>query len=147
AAAAQRAAASWRHRHRPRGGGGAGARPPPPARYRAAGAGAARAAAPARLRPRDRRRADGTPRATAAAQGRPGAGPDRPRSRHMIPLVVFLLACAAVYLGTILAAFSALMRFSLRMLAESTGGSRDILGRFLENPDALFFPARLLLGL
>jgi putative hemolysin len=65
----------------------------------------------------------------------------------MIPLVVFLLACAAVYLGTILAAFSALMRFSLRMLAESTGGSRDILGRFLENPDALFFPARLLLGL
>lgn len=65
----------------------------------------------------------------------------------MIPLLVFLLACAAVYLGTILAAFSALMRFSLRMLAESTAGPRDILTRFLEDPAALFFPARLLLGL
>ncbi len=65
----------------------------------------------------------------------------------MIPLLVFLLACAAVYLGTILAAFSALMRFSLRMLAESTAGPRDVLTRFLEDPGALFFPARLLLGL
>ena len=65
----------------------------------------------------------------------------------MIPLLVFLLACAAVYLGTILAAFSALMRFSLRMLAESTAGPRDVLTRFLEDPAALFFPARLLLGL
>jgi len=36
----------------------------------------------------------------------------------MIPLSVFLLACAAVYLGTIDAAFSALMRLSLRLLAE-----------------------------
>ena len=36
----------------------------------------------------------------------------------MIPLTVFLLACAAVYLGTIDAAFSALMRLSLRLLAE-----------------------------
>lgn len=65
----------------------------------------------------------------------------------MIPLLVFLLACAAIYLGTILAAFSALMRFSLRMLAESTAGPRDVLTRFLEDPAALFFPARLLLGL
>lgn len=65
----------------------------------------------------------------------------------MIPLLVFLLACAAVYLGTILAAFSALMRFSLRMLAESTAGPRDVLTTFLEDPAALFFPARLLLGL
>lgn len=65
----------------------------------------------------------------------------------MIPLLVFLLACAAVYLGTILAAFSALMRFSLRMLAESTGGRSSVLGRFLEDPDSLFFPGRLLLGL
>ena len=36
----------------------------------------------------------------------------------MIPLSVFLLACAAVYLGTIEAAFSALMRLSLRLVAE-----------------------------
>lgn len=64
----------------------------------------------------------------------------------MIPLVVFLLACLAVYLGTILAAFSALMRFSLRMLAESSAGPRDLLTTFLEDPPALFFPARVLLG-
>ena len=65
----------------------------------------------------------------------------------MIPLVVFLLACAAVYLGTILAAFSALLRFSLRMLAESSAGSKDLLTTFLEDPPALFFPARVLLGI
>ena len=45
----------------------------------------------------------------------------------MIPLVIFLLACLAVYLGTVLAAFSALLRFSLRMLAESSAGPRDLL--------------------
>lgn len=39
----------------------------------------------------------------------------------MIPLLVFLLACAAVYLGTIEAAFSALMRLSLRLVAERSG--------------------------
>lgn len=65
----------------------------------------------------------------------------------MIPLLVFLLACLAVYLGTILAAFSAVMRFSLRMLAESSAGPRDLLSRFLEDPPALFFPARVLIGL
>ena len=65
----------------------------------------------------------------------------------MIPLLVFLLACVAIYLGTILAAFSALMRFSLRMIAESTSGSRDLLGAYLEDPPALFFPARVLLGI
>ena len=36
----------------------------------------------------------------------------------MIPLVLFLLACVAVYLGAIEAAFSALMRLSLRLVAE-----------------------------
>jgi len=36
----------------------------------------------------------------------------------MIPLLIFLLACAAVYLGAIEAAFSALMRLSLRLVAE-----------------------------
>ena len=39
----------------------------------------------------------------------------------MIPLTLFLLACAAVYLGTIQAAFSALMRLSLRLVAEGSG--------------------------
>jgi len=65
----------------------------------------------------------------------------------VIPLAVFLLACVAVYLGTILAAFSALLRFSLRMLAESSAGSKDLLTTFLEDPPALFFPARVLLGI
>ena len=35
----------------------------------------------------------------------------------MIPLTLFLLACGAIYLGTIQAAFNALMRVSLRLLA------------------------------
>jgi len=39
----------------------------------------------------------------------------------MTPLAIFLLACVAVYLGAIDAAFSALMRLSLRLVAERTG--------------------------
>ena len=64
----------------------------------------------------------------------------------MTPLTLFLLGCATVFLGSIQAAFSALMRFSLRMMAESAAGPRDLLGAFLEDPPALFFPARVLLG-
>jgi CBS domain containing-hemolysin-like protein len=63
----------------------------------------------------------------------------------MIPLLLFLLAIAAVYVGTIEAAFSALMRFSLRLMAERGRGDR--LGFYLEEPPQLFVPARLLLGL
>ena len=36
----------------------------------------------------------------------------------MTPLVLFLLGCATVFLGTIQAAFSCLMRLSLRLMAE-----------------------------
>ncbi|HWW88647.1 MAG TPA: hypothetical protein VNZ26_33865, partial [Vicinamibacterales bacterium] len=64
----------------------------------------------------------------------------------MIPLSVFLLACAAVYLGAIEAAFGALMRLSLRLVAER----RDrpgALGAYLDDPILLFIPVRLLLGL
>jgi putative hemolysin len=64
----------------------------------------------------------------------------------MIPLILFLLACAAVYVGTIQAAFSALMRLSLRLLAERSGGSSE-LGRYLEDPVLLFVPTRVLLGM
>jgi CBS domain containing-hemolysin-like protein len=64
----------------------------------------------------------------------------------MIPLSIFLLACAAVYLGTIQAAFSALMRLSLRIIAERTGRP-DALGKYLDDPQLLFIPVRLLLGL
>jgi putative hemolysin len=64
----------------------------------------------------------------------------------MIPLLLFLLAIAAIYVGTIEAAFGALMRLSLRLMAER-GGRGDRLGFYLEEPPRLFVPARLLLGL
>ena len=64
----------------------------------------------------------------------------------MIPLSIFLLACAAVYLGAIEAAFSALMRLSLRLVAERSGRP-DGLGEYLDDPLLLFLPVRLLLGL
>ena len=64
----------------------------------------------------------------------------------MIPLVVFLLACAAVYLGTIEAAFSALMRLSLRLMAERSDRP-GALGTYLDEPLLLFVPLRFLLGL
>ncbi|HEY1911019.1 MAG TPA: hemolysin family protein [Vicinamibacterales bacterium] len=64
----------------------------------------------------------------------------------MIPLLVFLLALAAVYLGAIEAAFGALMRLSLRLLAERSNRS-GTLGPYLDDPPLLFIPTRLLLGL
>jgi putative hemolysin len=64
----------------------------------------------------------------------------------VIPLLLFILAIVAVYVGTIETAFSALMRLSLRLMAER-GGRDDRLGFYLEDPIRLFLPARLLLGL
>jgi CBS domain containing-hemolysin-like protein len=64
----------------------------------------------------------------------------------MIPLILFLLAVAAVYVGTIETAFSALMRLSLRLMAER-GGRDDRLGFYLDDPIQLFVPARLMLGI
>lgn len=64
----------------------------------------------------------------------------------MIPLLLFLAAIAAVYVGTIETAFSALMRLSLRLMVER-GGREDRLGFYLQEPMQLFAPARLLLGL
>jgi CBS domain containing-hemolysin-like protein len=64
----------------------------------------------------------------------------------MTPLLLFLLACAAAYLGVIEAGFSALMRLPLRLAAER----RDrpgALGVYLDDPLLLFIPTRLLLGL
>ena len=63
----------------------------------------------------------------------------------MIPLVLFLLGVAAVYVGTIETAFSSLMKLSLRLMAER--GRDDRLGYYLDDPIQLFVPARLLLGL
>jgi len=64
----------------------------------------------------------------------------------VIALSIFLLACAAVYLGSIEAAFSALMRLSLRLVAERSGRP-GALSTYLDDPVLLFVPVRLLLGL
>lgn len=63
----------------------------------------------------------------------------------MILLVLSLLGIAAVYVGTIETAFSALMKLSLRLMAER--GRDDRLGYYLDDPIQLFVPARLLLGI
>ena len=49
------------------------------------------------------------------------------------------------YLGTVTAAFNALMRLSLRIHAERTDRD-DALGQYLEDPRRLFIPARLLIS-
>jgi len=64
----------------------------------------------------------------------------------MIPLLLFLLGCAAIYLGALEAAFSALMRLSLRLVAERSNRP-GALGDYLDDPLLLFVPVRLLLGL
>jgi len=64
----------------------------------------------------------------------------------MMPLLLLLLAVAAVFVGTVETAFSSLMRLSLRLMAER-GGRDDRLGFYLDDPIQLFVPARLMLGL
>jgi putative hemolysin len=64
----------------------------------------------------------------------------------MTPLALFLLACAAVLVGTVAAAFSAMMRLSLRLTAERSGRD-DLLGRYLDDPMRLFIPTRLVLAI
>src|ERR1700682_2460728 len=64
----------------------------------------------------------------------------------MIPLSVFLLAIAAVYLGSIESAFGALMRLSLRLGAEGTNRP-GTLGTYLADPLLLFLPTPPLLSL
>ena len=63
----------------------------------------------------------------------------------MTPLALFLLGCATVFLGVVQSAFSALMRLSLRFMAER-GGRDDRLGHYLDDPLQLFIPVRLLIG-
>ena len=64
----------------------------------------------------------------------------------MIPLELFLLGVAAIYLGALEAAFSALMQLSLRLAAERSDRP-DALAGFLDEPLLLFIPLRILLGL
>jgi CBS domain containing-hemolysin-like protein len=59
--------------------------------------------------------------------------------------IVLVLALIAGYLGTIDAAFSALMRLSLRLVAERSNRP-GALGAYLDDPLLLFIPVRLLLG-
>ena len=49
----------------------------------------------------------------------------------MTPLLLFLLGLAAIYVSTVATAFSALMRLSLRLMAERSGRG-DRLGRYLD---------------
>ena len=63
----------------------------------------------------------------------------------MTPLALFLIGCFTVFLGVVEAAFSSLMRLSLRLMAER-GGRSDRLGRYLDDPLQLFIPVRALLG-
>ena len=63
----------------------------------------------------------------------------------MIPLTLFLVGLAAVYVGTVETAFSALMKLSLRLMAER-GREDRLLAHYLDDPIELFVPARLLLG-
>jgi len=64
----------------------------------------------------------------------------------VIPLLLFLLACVLVYLGTVEAAFGALMRLSLRLEVER-GSQGEALGRYLDEPAAFFTAVRILVGL
>ena len=61
-------------------------------------------------------------------------------------LLVSALAILAIYVGTVEAAFSALMRLSLRLTVERNGRGRG-LGPYLDDPVLLFVPVRLLMGL
>ncbi len=64
----------------------------------------------------------------------------------MTPLALFLLASAAVLVGTVAAAFSAMMRLSLRLSAERSDRD-DLLGSYLDDPMRLFIPTRLILAI
>src|SRR5215212_499657 len=66
--------------------------------------------------------------------------------KSVIPLLLFLLGCAGVYVGTVQAAFTALMRLSQRLSAERSDPN-DALTRYLDEPRLLFIPARILLGI
>src|SRR5215217_9321007 len=63
----------------------------------------------------------------------------------MTPLSLFLVGCATIFLVAIEVAFSALMRLSLRLMAER-GGRDDRLGQYLDDPLQLFIPVRILIG-
>jgi putative hemolysin len=65
--------------------------------------------------------------------------------RSLLPLVLFLLGCAGIYVGTVQAAFSALMRLPMRLSAQRADDD-GALAAYLEEPRLLFIPARTILG-
>jgi len=64
----------------------------------------------------------------------------------MTPVALLLVAVAAIFFGTVQTAFSALMRLSLRLMAERGGRSQQ-LGQYLDDPLYLFIPVRVLISL
>ena len=64
----------------------------------------------------------------------------------MIPLAVFLVACAIAYLAVVETAFGLLMRLPERLEAERESEA-DGLAAYLEDPLKFFVPARLLRGI
>ena len=64
--------------------------------------------------------------------------------KSVIPLLLFILGIAGIYVGTVQAAFTALMRLSQRLSAERSDPN-DALTRYLDEPRLLFIPARILL--
>ena len=64
----------------------------------------------------------------------------------MIPLLLFFVGAATIYVALVETAFAAVMRLSLRLLAERSG-RRARLDRYLEDPLLIFVPARLLRGI
>jgi len=64
----------------------------------------------------------------------------------MIPLLLFLVGAATIYVALVETAFAAVLRLSLRLIAER-GPRRARLNRYLEDPLLIFVPARLVRGL
>ncbi|MDQ3070712.1 MAG: hemolysin family protein [Acidobacteriota bacterium] len=64
----------------------------------------------------------------------------------MIPLLLFLVGAATIYVALVETAFAGVMRLSLRLIAERSG-RRARLDRYLDDPLLIFVPARLLRGI
>ena len=94
------------------------------------------------------RRKGGLPAGSSNAPAR--ATPARPAvprgRRHDASRALPARPVAAMLVGTVSAAFSALMRLSLRLMAERSDRD-DLLGRYLDDPMRLFIPARIVLAI
>jgi putative hemolysin len=64
----------------------------------------------------------------------------------MIPLLLFLVGAATIYVALVETAFAAVFRLSLRLIAERNA-RRAKLDRYLEDPLLIFVPARLMRGM